>query len=314
MNVVKDNKDLACFYTTKHSWRGKYKRVFSVGTHGITTYNPTTLEVTNQVMALWGHLWYCPVGKGQGTEFNLTFRKGSGKKSETLKFSTEHRTELLTEALRFRTEFSEGKITGRRYNCYKHHWSDTRKPVCLEVTPGGIDQIDPHTNRVVCSYDYRNVEGFVEHRDEIIRSAIEHAGNFIGITLRLRKEALTFESFMTDRLGKYSSDESITSLAEFVVQKITSRHPEPVKRILALTETCLVERDPASYNIVFALICDVDNPQVFTVEFIRGQIRKYSSTERDSLLASLLDGVRASGNRDVCVKMAPTQRGQRWGY
>lgn len=31
---------------------------------------------------------------------------------------------------------------------------------------------------------------------------------------------------------------------------------------------------------VFALICDVDNPQVFTVEFIRGQIRKYSSTER----------------------------------
>ncbi len=64
-----------------------------------------------------------------------------------------------------------------------------------------------------------------EHRDEIIRSAIEHAGNFIGITLRLRKEALTFESFVTDRLGKYSSDESITSLAEFVVQKITPRHP-----------------------------------------------------------------------------------------
>lgn len=25
---------------------------------------------------------------------------------------------------------------------------------------------------------------------------------------------------------------------------------EPVRRILALTETCLVERDPASYNIV----------------------------------------------------------------
>uniref|UniRef100_A0A3Q1H7F9 J domain-containing protein n=1 Tax=Anabas testudineus TaxID=64144 RepID=A0A3Q1H7F9_ANATE len=344
MNVVKENKDLACFYTTKHSWRGKYKRVFSVGTHGITTYNPTTLEVTNQ----WPYGDICgigPVGKGQGTEFNLTFRKGSGKKSETLKFSTEHRTELLTEALRFRTEFSEGKITGRRYNCYKHHWSDTRKPVSLEVTPGGIDQIDPHTNRVVCSYDYRNIEGFVdvsdyqggfcilyggfsrlhlfasEHREEIIRSAIEHAGNFIGITLRLRKEALTFEGYVTDRLGKYSSDDSITSLAEFVVQKITPRHPEPVKRILALTETCLVERDPASYNIVtikpfgevFALICDVDNPQVFTVEFIRGQIRKYSSTERDSLLASLLDGVRASGNRDVCVKMAPTQRGQRWG-
>ncbi|XP_053466998.1 dnaJ homolog subfamily C member 13 isoform X2 [Ictalurus furcatus] len=344
MNVLKENKDLACFYTTKHSWRGKYKRVFSIGTHGITTYNPTTLEVTNQ----WPYGDICgisPVGKGQGTEFNLTFRKGSGKKSETLKFSTEHRTELLTEALRFRTDFAEGKITGRRYNCYKHHWSDTRKLVGLEVTPGGIDQIDLHTNRVICSYDYRCIEGFAEvsdyqggfcilyggfsrlhlfaseHRDEIIRSAIEHAGNFIGIMLRLRKEPLSFEDFVSERLGKYGSDESITSLAEFVVQKISPRHAEPVKRILALTETSLVERDPASYNIVtvkpfgevFALICDAENPQIFTVEFIRGQIRKYCSTDRDSLMASLLDGVRASGNRDVCVKIASTQRGQRWG-
>ncbi|KAL4635478.1 hypothetical protein GN956_G14292 [Arapaima gigas] len=322
----------------------RYKRVFSVGTHGITTYNPTTLEVTNQW--LYGDICaIAPVGKGQGAEFSLTFRKGSGKKSETLKFSTEHRTELLTEALRFRTDFSEGKITGRRYNCFKHHWSDSRKSVVLEVTPGGIDQIDPHSNRVLCSYDYRSVEGFVEvsdyqggfciiyggfgrlhlfaseHRDEIIRSAVEHAGNFIGITLRLRKEALTFEGYLTERLGKYGSDDCITSLAEFVVQKISPRHREPVKRILALTETCLVERDPASYNIVtvkpfgevFALICDSENPQMFTVEFIRGQIRKYASTERDALMASLLDGVRASGNRDVCVKMAPTQRGQRWG-
>lgn len=23
MNIIKENKDLACFYTTKHSWRGK---------------------------------------------------------------------------------------------------------------------------------------------------------------------------------------------------------------------------------------------------------------------------------------------------
>ena len=35
----------------------------------------------------------------------------------------------------------------------------------------------------------------------------------------------------------------------------------------------------------------------------------FAVTSRDSLLASLLDGVRASGNRDVCVKMKPTNRG-----
>lgn len=56
-------------------------------------------------------------------------------------------------------------VSLQRYNCYKHHWSDTRKQVSLEVTPGGIDQIDPHTNRVICSYDYRSVEGFAEVSD-----------------------------------------------------------------------------------------------------------------------------------------------------
>ncbi|XP_055486146.1 dnaJ homolog subfamily C member 13-like isoform X2 [Leucoraja erinacea] len=344
MNVIKENKDLACYYTTKHSWRGKYKRVFSVGSHAVTTYNPSTLEVTNQ----WPYGDICsisPVGKGQGTEFNLTFRKGSGKKSETLKFSTEHRTELLTEALRFRTEFSEGKITGKRHNCYKHHWTDTRKLVVLEVTPGGIDQIDATTNKVVCSYDYKNIEGFAElsdyqggfciihggfnrlhlfasdQREEIIRSAIEHAGNFIGISLRIRKEPFEFDLYQGHRFGKYSNDESITSLAEFIVQKTAQRHQDAVKRVLALTETCLVERDPATYNIVtlkplgeiFALVLDAENPQRFDIEYIKGQVSKYSSTERDSLMASLLDGVRASGNRDVCVKMVPTHRGQRWG-
>ena len=34
---------------------------------------------------------------------------------------------------------------------------------------------------------------------------------------------------------------------------------------------------------------------------------------RDALLASVLDGVRASGNRDVCVRMSVTDRGYRFG-
>lgn len=38
-----------CWCLSDSSLCSRYKRVFSVGTHGITTYNPTTLEVTNQV-------------------------------------------------------------------------------------------------------------------------------------------------------------------------------------------------------------------------------------------------------------------------
>lgn len=34
---------------------------------------------------------------------------------------------------------------------------------------------------------------------------------------------------------------------------------------------------------------------------------------RDALLCTILDGVRASGNRDICVKMNRTNRGLRLG-
>lgn len=36
----------------------RYKRVFSVGTHAITTYNPNTLEVTNQVTIIFGQGYF----------------------------------------------------------------------------------------------------------------------------------------------------------------------------------------------------------------------------------------------------------------
>lgn len=33
------------------------------------------------------------------------------------------------------------------------------------MTPGGFDQINPATNKILCSYDYRNIEGFVDVSD-----------------------------------------------------------------------------------------------------------------------------------------------------
>lgn len=90
---------------------------------------------------------------------------------------------------------------------------------------------------------------------------------------------------------------------------------------MALTDSCLVERDPATYCIVtlkplheiFALIRSPSNPQLFSIEFVKGQVSSYTSTDRDALLASLLDGVRASGNVDIHVKMTSTCRGYRIG-
>lgn len=85
-----------------------------------------------------------------------------------------------------------------------------------------------------------------------------------------------------------SGDEHITSLCEFPVHKVSHRHNDPVRRTLCVSETCLLERDPNSYAVVtlhplsdvFALVRNQDNPQMFSVEYVRGGNRSYTSSDR----------------------------------
>lgn len=88
----------------------RYKRIFSIGTMGITTYNPGTLEVTNK----WEYSDFInvqPINKSQlgSHEFIITVRKE--RKNDTMKFSSEHRSHLLTEALKYRNQFEKSKET-----------------------------------------------------------------------------------------------------------------------------------------------------------------------------------------------------------
>jgi len=337
------NEDISSFLTTKHSWRGRYKRIFSIGSKAVTTYNPVSLEVTNQ----WPYNEFYginPSAKAPG-EFIITVKKGKeGKKTQSMTFSLDQRAELLTDALRMRHNFAEWKGNKeQRYNAFKHHWTDNRHSTILQVTACSLDEISTVTNKRMCSYDYKDMEGITmvsdypggfaiihggfsrlhlfasEQRDELVKKIIETAMSFVGISIKTRKEPISFNNFMMKRLGKYSDDESVTSLTEFKVQKISQRNQDPVTRIFSLSETCIVERDPATYHIVtlqplsnvFALVRHPENPQLFSVEYVNGTSRQYLCTERDALLASLMDAVRASGNQDIHVKMLPTKRGQR---
>ena len=67
--------------------------------------------------------------------------------------------------------------------------------------------------------------------------------NFTGLTLR-KKDPIKLEQFQTKKFGQFSEDEFITSIAEFTVQKLSSRRLDPVRRTLCLTEATLLERDP----------------------------------------------------------------------
>ena len=83
-----------------------------------------------------------------------------------------------------------------------------------------------------------------------------------------------FDNFVEAKFGQFSADLHITSLSEFTVYKQSARHPDPVRRLLCLTETCLLERDPATYSIVSlrplssvaALVRSLENTQLFRVQ------------------------------------------------
>lgn len=47
---ISKNGDLESFLVTKHSWKGKYRRILTIGSQELTTYNPDKLEMTNRWM------------------------------------------------------------------------------------------------------------------------------------------------------------------------------------------------------------------------------------------------------------------------
>ena len=76
-------------------------RVFCIGALSITTYNPSTMEATNQ----WQYsdfITILPAARGQASqpnnEFIITFKKG--KKTDSMRFSSDHRAAIITETMR----------------------------------------------------------------------------------------------------------------------------------------------------------------------------------------------------------------------
>ena len=87
-----------CFLYIEHLI---FCRVFCIGALSITTYNPSTMEATNQ----WQYsdfITILPAARGQASqpnnEFIITFKKG--KKTDSMRFSSDHRAAIITETMR----------------------------------------------------------------------------------------------------------------------------------------------------------------------------------------------------------------------
>jgi hypothetical protein len=117
-------------------------------------------------------------------------------------------------------------------------------------------------------------------------SALFENVKLILLTLLVILECLLWVKEVSDC---FSGDEHITSVSEFNIHKVHgARHQDPQRRTLCLSETCLLERDPQTYSIctlrpladIFALVRSLDNPQLFNIEYISGQVRTYTAADR----------------------------------
>ncbi|TNN08971.1 DnaJ subfamily C member 13 isoform 1 [Schistosoma japonicum] len=348
---MQKNRELSCYLLTKMSWKGSYKRLFTIGTLGVTTYNKDTLRVTNQ----WTYEEIYEIKIDLNTKSNQPHLKrfimdilDINRKRHELTFATEFRIELLTDLLHFRDQFIKENKSNVRIHATKVSWSESVYDVILDIGPVSIDVRNPRNGELWKTYAFKDIEciskitdipnsvaivhgGFghihvflTREPDNLIKEVNKSAHTNLFITFSQPSSPLTRDYCTEYRLGKISQDHLI-SQAEFTVQKFSVRYGatsqmKTVSRLMCLTESLLLERDPISYRPISAhplceihlLVRDRFQPQRFSIEYVRGQIATYYSTDRDALLASLLDGVRASGNRDVCVCSSFSDRSLRF--
>ncbi|KAL3999076.1 DnaJ domain family protein [Acanthocheilonema viteae] len=336
-----DNRDIVCYLVTKHSWKGKYKRIFSIGTLAITTYNPSTLEITNQWL-YEDFITIKPLSRSPQGQDEFIIQIRTKRKNDTMRFSSEYTQEILSEALMHMPKFSDAQPEAQDFAGYKHDWSDRRIPVLLRARTYSLERVNGN-GEVIASYAYRRMKsiaimqgyqnGFIVEMDEqrrrhlftcelfddLISVMRQMAATYLGISIPVVKEGITLEQFMLTRLGLYSRDEQLTSYVEFKVQKFAPRQSSSVKRLLCLSSTCIIERDPTTYaavcirplkTIVF-VVRDEGDPQRFMIQYDEGDIRSYTSPERDLILTSLIDGSRASGNQCLFITCSKYDRALR---
>ncbi|RWW19939.1 hypothetical protein BHE74_00013183 [Ensete ventricosum] len=104
--VPEEPEYLARYMAIKHSWRGRYKRIFCISSSGIVTLDPSTLVVTNSYDIAADFEGAAPVlGRGDDVgsqEFTVSVRTDGKGKFKAIKFSSRFRASILTALHRLR--------------------------------------------------------------------------------------------------------------------------------------------------------------------------------------------------------------------
>lgn len=259
-----------------------------------------------------------------------------------MKFKSKYRAEILTDlfkSCKYSTKYAESAL---QYVACKHTWANHKREIVLDVNVFAVRKLDKSSGRLLSTYLYKDIynlyvvkdydQGYAfiistteqeklhlfsvtsdSLRKDIMDKIRTLARRNIGTVIPISNEVYTMDKFLALRHG--TSDVSIvTPLYSFPVQKeyeYQASISSLKKRCLLVTETLLLERDTSCNEIVnvrhlnqiYSLVRPKNTSQLFAVQYLNGDVRMYTTTERDELLASLLDCIRTSGNVNVQVKL-----------
>ncbi|KAH9580066.1 DnaJ domain [Trypanosoma melophagium] len=330
----------------KNSWKGKYMRIFCIGSRHIATINPQSIFCVTNRWDYQNHLVDVVPTPHSLTDFSVT--TGKTGKSETLNFQCNtamERAELLTDVQRNRALFDpqyQSHASDHLYAARKYGSDEEYRDCRLRVTNIAVEQLDA-AGRVVGAYLFMDLKGLAAvadcprslvllhgpqprlHRYEtaedpqtVARAIADAARRFVGLPPPPAARVLTARQFDADRLGV--PRHALAALAEFPAEKWTRKHEKRLPRLLATTVECLLEMDPATYNTtslsffadMYALVRCEEDEQRFMIQYKEPSITKvYTSPVRDALLAHLLHSCSAVQNLNVSVVVKPLERGKR---
>ena len=297
-----------------------YKRIFQVTRDAIVTLDPSTFTVTNTFP--YEKVTKVAPDEREKDQFVVDFEK------TTFIYKTTYRTQLLCQLLECITRKAPNKFKAYGpFNAQRLRKNGSRVECKLTALSFGIAEIDALQGKTMQEYHYVNISrvGIDENSKCIFFEASGRIKIFTvndidqvatGLRIQMKQVGMLDIPFVykqnasetaTARKQRYVATGSAVSV--FDVNKTTNRSHRAVPRQMHVTEEYIVEKDASGFQYVsyrkvasiYAIIRSWNNPREFSIEYDDGTARNYTSPNRDTLLAMLLDIARAVGNVKVIV-------------
>ncbi|GLJ44227.1 hypothetical protein SUGI_0923670 [Cryptomeria japonica] len=162
--VAEEVDYIARYLVTKHSWRGRYKRILCIAQGEISTVDPGTLALTNSYNFQNDFEAASPLfGRDDNAyEFTLSVRSDGRGKFKPIKFSSRYRAGILTELHRLRwgktgnvpSSVVVAEFLVRHLRRRTSEWV----PFTLRITIVGVEILETNSGDMRWCLDFRDID------------------------------------------------------------------------------------------------------------------------------------------------------------